>query len=79
MNQMQMVIVCYCLKTISDQTGESPETMINVLTGIMWSEEEAGQMKRLIVEATVEVMFESDPDQAMQLLGLKKGEDDDAV
>ena len=69
MTPEHLIVTCVSIKAMCDQFNEPPDVIVDKLTGMLWDEEEAGEIKRLIVESLVELMFESDPEKTAEFFG----------
>ena len=67
--QNKIILACTCVHYLSKISDTPPTDVIEALTGTVLSEEDAGYIIQLYIETEVELLFESDPERAKQLLG----------
>lgn len=74
MSDADIILMCICTMYIGRQTDQPPPSIVDILTGICWDEEDAGRIKRLLIESMVELEAEQNPEQFLkQIFG---GEND---
>lgn len=66
-DQNKIILACTCVHYLSKISEAQPDSIIRALTGTAFSEQDAGYILQLMIESEVELMFETDPEQAKEV------------